>query len=88
VAEALEGQVPHIGLLVSEIASQKVTSTNLEARVTGNTEKTILMMNDTCMIHRFAILNLIFPNADLKLEYMYMYVGYKIKKIMAAQSRR
>jgi hypothetical protein len=39
VAEALESEVPHVGLLVSEIASQKVTGTNLKARVTGNTEK-------------------------------------------------
>jgi hypothetical protein len=35
VAEALESKVPHVGLLMSEIASQKVAGSDLEARVTG-----------------------------------------------------
>jgi hypothetical protein len=39
VAEALESEVPHVGLLVSEIASEKVASSDLKARVTGNIEK-------------------------------------------------
>ena len=34
VAKALESQVPHVGFLVSEVATEKVAGTNLKAGVT------------------------------------------------------